>query len=201
MADDRNLQTVLLSGVSHSPVLSRVGDTIEADQFTPGEAKRRQRAQGLEIEGLTSPGRTSPGRRRPLRVRLPWLVAEDIGAGSLLRRLTTSFGVPPCGRCDDRAEALDQRVVLVASAGPPVPKPGCWFAGTSCYGFIQTLKFCCGDGTEYTERYGWCIGVWFAPPCYPLRSGGEATLSRRVGDRLAALRMSSAAATARRASE
>jgi hypothetical protein len=34
-----------------------------------------------------------------------------------------------------------------------------------CYGFIQTLKFCCNDGTEYTQRSGWCIGVWFAPPC------------------------------------
>jgi hypothetical protein len=58
-----------------------------------------------------------------------------------------------------------------ASAGPvaqaPSPRPGCWFAGTNCYGFVQTLKFCCGDGTEYTERYGWCLGLWFAPPCRP----------------------------------
>jgi hypothetical protein len=67
-----------------------------------------------------------------------------------------------------------RRAGLVAAGGggqamvrpqQPPPKPGCWFAGTSCYGFVQTLKFCCGDGTEYTQRWGWCIGLWFAPPC------------------------------------
>jgi hypothetical protein len=49
----------------------------------------------------------------------------------------------------------------------PPPKPGCWFAGTNCYGFVQTVKFCCGDGREYTEQWGWCIGFWQAPPCRP----------------------------------
>jgi hypothetical protein len=112
---------------------------------------------------------------RRLRVTVPGrLIAGEVGAGSLLKRLSARFGVAPCVGCQERADALDGRVVLVGAAGPPAPKPGCWFAGTSCYGFIQTLKFCCGDGTEYTERYGWCIGVWFAPPCYPLRPGGRA---------------------------
>jgi hypothetical protein len=49
----------------------------------------------------------------------------------------------------------------------PPPKPGCWLAGTNCYGFIQTLKFCCNAGEEYTEQWGWCIGFWQAPPCRP----------------------------------
>jgi hypothetical protein len=111
---------------------------------------------------------------RQLRVRVPRrLVVGEVGAGSLLKRLISSVGVAPCGGCQDRAAALDNRLVLTGSGGPPAPKPGCWFAGTSCYGFVQTLKFCCGDGTEYTERYGWCVGVWFAPPCYPLRPGGQ----------------------------
>jgi len=52
---------------------------------------------------------------------------------------------------------------------PPPPAGGCYFAGTNCYGFIQTLKFCCGDGTEYTQRWGWCFGLWQAPPCLPNR--------------------------------
>jgi hypothetical protein len=57
------------------------------------------------------------------------------------------------------------------ASGPPAraPRPGCYFAGTSCYGAIQTCKFCCGDGTEYTEQCGWCVGVWMAPPCRPGR--------------------------------
>jgi hypothetical protein len=49
----------------------------------------------------------------------------------------------------------------------PPPAPGCYFAGTNCYGFVQTLKFCCGDGREYTQQWGWCIGFWLAPPCLP----------------------------------
>ncbi len=57
------------------------------------------------------------------------------------------------------------------ASGPPAqaPKPGCYFAGTSCYGAIQTCKFCCGDGTEYTQQCGWCVGLWQAPPCRPGR--------------------------------
>ena len=47
----------------------------------------------------------------------------------------------------------------------PAPRPGCYFAGTNCYFFVQTLKFCCGDGTEYTQQWGWCFGFWTAPPC------------------------------------
>jgi hypothetical protein len=119
--------------------------------------------------------RTEATTRR-LRLHVPGrLISGEVGAGSTLKSVSMSLGIVPCGGCHRRAEVLDRRVVLVGAAGPPAPKPGCWFAGTSCYGFIQTLKFCCGDGTEYTERYGWCIGVWFAPPCYPLRPGGRAS--------------------------
>jgi hypothetical protein len=126
------------------------------------------------MTGRIDTGSTTSTSQR--RVRVPGrLVDGELGAGSLLKRLSTRVGIPPCAGCEDRAKTLDDRLVLVGSGGPPPPKPGCWFAGTSCYGFIQSLKFCCGDGTEYTERWGWCIGVWFAPPCYPLRPGGLAS--------------------------
>ena len=59
-------------------------------------------------------------------------------------------------------------LVQPASGPPPrQPRPGCYFAGTSCYGAIQTCKFCCSDGNEYSEQCGWCVGVWQAPPCRP----------------------------------
>ena len=110
-------------------------------------------------------------------VRLPFLVRNrSYALGDLIRRMTSALGLHPCGGCQRRAASLNARVVLVGR-GPtsgffvggtrPAPRPGCWFAGTSCYVFIQTLKFCCGDGTEYTERWGWCIGWWGAPPCRP----------------------------------
>ena len=129
---------------------------------------------------LRSPNVTvSPDLSRaaaPRAVRLPGLRAGRlIGLGDVIGRLTSALGVRPCGGCAGRAAALNSRLVfmgrepmrMLSSASPPAPKPGCWFAGTSCYGFVQTLKFCCGDGTEYTQRWGWCIGLWFAPPCRP----------------------------------
>jgi hypothetical protein len=113
------------------------------------------------------------GRSAVMRVRVPGFVTnEEVGLGDVIKRLTRAVGVRPCGGCQRRAATLNRRVVLfsggsrpTAAAGMPAPKPGCWFAGTSCYGFVQTLKFCCGNGAEYTERWGWCIGLWFAPPC------------------------------------
>jgi hypothetical protein len=125
---------------------------------------------------LQVPDRTNGAKprieRQAIRVRVPRrLLTRDIGLGTLLRRLATTLRISPCLGCVERAEALDRRIVITGSSGPPPPKPGCWFAGTNCYGFIQTLKFCCRDGTEYTERYGWCIGFWREPPCTPFRPG------------------------------
>jgi hypothetical protein len=73
------------------------------------------------------------------------------------------------GRYPAMWSRAEQSMAGTVQPQQPPPAPGCWFAGTNCYGFIQTLKFCCNDGTEYTQRWGWCIGVWFAPPCLPPR--------------------------------
>jgi hypothetical protein len=48
---------------------------------------------------------------RPLR--LPGFVSEEqIGLGDVLKRVTSSVGIRPCGGCARRAEALNRRVVL-----------------------------------------------------------------------------------------
>jgi hypothetical protein len=90
---------------------------------------------------------------------------REVSLGGLLKKVFARFGVRACGGCERRAQALDRMVTFRARSEMPSPKSGCWFAGTKCFGFIQVLKFCCNDGTEYTERWGWCIGAWTAPPC------------------------------------
>jgi hypothetical protein len=50
---------------------------------------------------------------RPYRVRLPGFVAkEDIGLGDVVKRVTSSVGIRPCGGCMKRAAALNRRVVF-----------------------------------------------------------------------------------------
>ena len=49
--------------------------------------------------------------RTPFRVRLPGFVRdEEVGLGDLVKQVTTSFGVRPCGGCDKRAETLNRWV-------------------------------------------------------------------------------------------
>ena len=50
---------------------------------------------------------------RPFRVRLPGFVSdEDVGLGDLVRRVTSSIGIKPCGACGRRAGALNRRLAF-----------------------------------------------------------------------------------------
>ena len=52
---------------------------------------------------------TAERHSQPLRVRLPGFVAEqDIGLGDVVTRVTSAFGIRPCGGCLDRAAALNR---------------------------------------------------------------------------------------------
>lgn len=51
-------------------------------------------------------------RDRPMRLRLPFL-AEPVGAGTAIARLTEAVRVKPCGGCQKRKEALDRAVEFV----------------------------------------------------------------------------------------
>jgi hypothetical protein len=44
----------------------------------------------------------------PYRVRLPgFILEEDVGLGDALKRMTSTFGLKPCGGCDRRAAQLN----------------------------------------------------------------------------------------------
>jgi len=53
-----------------------------------------------------------PGDSRlPHRVRLPgFLAEEEIGLGDVIKRVTHSMGITPCGGCERRAAALNRWV-------------------------------------------------------------------------------------------
>jgi hypothetical protein len=45
------------------------------------------------------------------RVRLPgFLIAEEIGLGDAIKKVTYGFGISPCGGCVKRAAALNRWV-------------------------------------------------------------------------------------------
>jgi hypothetical protein len=49
----------------------------------------------------------------PRRVHLPGFLSEqDIGLGDAIKRTTSYFGIRPCGGCERRATALNNRFVF-----------------------------------------------------------------------------------------
>lgn len=51
--------------------------------------------------------------KQPFRVRLPGFVSDtEVGLGDVIKRATTTVGVPPCGGCSRRAAALNRRVAF-----------------------------------------------------------------------------------------
>ena len=54
-----------------------------------------------------------PKDDQPRPRRLPGFVNdEDIGLGDVIKRVTSSMGIRPCGGCERRAAALNQWVVF-----------------------------------------------------------------------------------------
>jgi hypothetical protein len=64
-------------------------------------------------EQAPTEGRTSPRTDTPLRVRLPGFIKdEEVGLGDAIKRVTYAFGLRPCGGCEQRATALNRRMVF-----------------------------------------------------------------------------------------
>jgi len=61
-------------------------------------------------------GRTTRARaasRDSYRVRLPGFISnEDVGLGDIIKRITYTFGVSPCGGCERRAATLNRWLVF-----------------------------------------------------------------------------------------
>ena len=49
----------------------------------------------------------------PHRVRLPgFILDEDVGLGTVVKRITSAFGIRPCGGCEQRAAMLNRWLVF-----------------------------------------------------------------------------------------
>ena len=53
------------------------------------------------------------GEHQPHRLGLPGFITdEEIGLGDVIKRTTSYLGIPPCGGCGRRAEALNRWLVF-----------------------------------------------------------------------------------------
>jgi hypothetical protein len=51
-----------------------------------------------------------------LRVRLPgFIIDEDVGLGTVVKRVTSTFGIRPCGACEQRAARLNRWIGFTGS--------------------------------------------------------------------------------------
>ncbi len=52
----------------------------------------------------------------PPRVRLPgFILDEDVGLGTVVKRVTSTFGIRPCGGCEQRAAMFNRWLVFTGS--------------------------------------------------------------------------------------
>jgi len=51
-----------------------------------------------------------------LSVRLPVPLAEPVGLGDVVKRVTSAAGIPACGGCQRRAEALNRALTFTGAA-------------------------------------------------------------------------------------
>ena len=50
------------------------------------------------------------------RVRLPgFIIDEDVGLGTVVKRVTSTFGIRPCSACEKRAATLNRWVGFTGS--------------------------------------------------------------------------------------
>lgn len=56
-------------------------------------------------------GQAEDQPRRPRQVRLPGFVSDEpVGLGDVIKRVTTTAGIKPCGGCAKRAAKLNRLV-------------------------------------------------------------------------------------------
>ena len=59
--------------------------------------------------------KTDKPERQPYRVRLPGFISDkdiDVGLGDVIKHVTATAGIRPCGGCERRAAALNRWFVF-----------------------------------------------------------------------------------------
>lgn len=68
-------------------------------------------------EKKTKSDNAEESERQPHPVRLPGFITDaDVGLGDVIKRVTHTFGIKPCGGCERRAAALNRWVVFAGRA-------------------------------------------------------------------------------------
>ena len=61
----------------------------------------------------TSASKKKKDERAPHRVPLPgFITEEEVGLGDVIKRVTQTFGIKPCGNCEQRAAKLNRWLVF-----------------------------------------------------------------------------------------
>jgi hypothetical protein len=64
-------------------------------------------------KGKTKRSTVNEIKPEPYRVRLPGFIAdEEVGLGEVVKRVTSTVGIKPCGGCARRAAALNRWMVF-----------------------------------------------------------------------------------------
>lgn len=53
--------------------------------------------------------------KKPVKLKIPGFLREEeetIGLGDLIKRVTTSVGIKPCGACNKRAQTLNNWMTI-----------------------------------------------------------------------------------------
>jgi len=65
---------------------------------------KKEKAKDVKVEGQRH------------RVRLPGLIVdEDVGLGTVVKRVTSTFGIRTCAGCEQRAAKLNRWVVFTST--------------------------------------------------------------------------------------
>ena len=79
---------------------------------TAGEPTIGHKSAAAEAASQTTPKVEDGQARRAHRVNLPGFISEDVGLGDIVKRVTSTIGIRPCGGCLRRAQALNSLLVF-----------------------------------------------------------------------------------------
>jgi len=88
------------------------GDSIVRKPTTDGEPTIGDKPAADEAASQTTPRVEDGQARRAHRVNLPGFISEDVGLGEIVKRMTATIGIRPCGGCLRRAQVMNSWLVF-----------------------------------------------------------------------------------------